>query len=63
MGLTYDVLKTKVKTEGKFTLEELMWMLDKMKEMDRTLDSLKTTTNERLGKIESKGDDHIPGGI
>lgn len=63
MGLTYDVLKTKVKTEGKFTLEELMWMLDKMKEMDKNLDSLITTTSERFGKIESKGDDHIPGGI
>jgi len=63
MGLTYDVLKTKVKSEGKFTLEELMWMLDKMKEMDRTLDSLKTTTEERLRLIERKDDDHIPGGI
>ena len=63
MGLTYDVLKTKVKTEGKFTLEELMWMLDKMKEMDRILDSVKTTTEERLSKIESKDDDHIAGGI
>ena len=41
MGLTYDVLKSKVKSEGKFTLEELMWMLDKMKEMDRVLDSVK----------------------
>jgi hypothetical protein len=63
MGLTYDVLKTKVKSEGKFTLEELMWMLDKMKEMDRILDSVKTTTEERLSKIESKDDDHIAGGI
>ncbi len=63
MGLTYDVLKTKVKTEGKFTLEELMWMLDKMKEMDRILDSVKTTTEERLSRIESKDDDHIAGGI
>ena len=63
MGLTYDVLKTKIKTEGKFTLEELMWMLDKMKEMDRILDSVKTTTEERLSKIESSSDDHIPGGI
>ena len=63
MGLTYDVLKSKVKTEGKFTLEELMWMLDKMKEMDRVLDSVKTTTEERLSRIESKDDDHIAGGI
>jgi hypothetical protein len=63
MGLTYDVLKTKVKSEGKFTLEELSWMLDKMKEMDRTLDSVKTTTEERLSRLESKDDDHIPGGI
>ena len=63
MGLTYDVLKTKVKSEGKFTMEELMWMVDKMKEMDRTLDSVKTTTEERLNRIESKDDDHIPGGI
>ncbi len=63
MGLTYDVLKTKVKSEGKFTLEELMWMLDKMKEMDRTLDSVKTTTEERLSRIESMDDDHIAGGI
>ncbi|NIV99393.1 hypothetical protein GWN26_09710 [Candidatus Saccharibacteria bacterium] len=63
MGMTYDLLKTKVKSEGKFTLEELMWMLDKMKEMDRSLDSLKTTTNERLVRIEAKDDDHIPGGI
>ncbi len=63
MGLTYDVLKTKVKTEGKFTLEELMWMLDKMKEMDRALDSVKTNTEERLSRIESMDDDHIAGGI
>jgi len=63
VGLTYDVLKTKVKAEGKFTLEELMWMLDKMKEMDRVLDSVKTTTDERLSRIEGQGDDHIPGGI
>ncbi len=63
MGLTYDVLKSKVKSEGKFTLEELMWMLDKMKEMDRILDSVKTTTEERLSRIESKDDDHIAGGI
>ncbi len=63
MGLTYDVLKTKLKTEGKFTMDELMWMVDKMKEMDRTLDSVKKTTEERLARIESKGDDHIPGGI
>ncbi len=63
MGLTYDVLKTKVKSEGKFTLEELSWMLDKMKEMDRTLDSVKSTTEERLSRLESKDDDHIPGGI
>ncbi len=63
MGLTYDVLKSKVKSEGKFTLEELMWMLDKMKEMDRALDSVKTTTEERFSKIESKDDDHIAGGI
>jgi len=63
MGLTYDVLKTKIKSEGKFTLEELSWMLDKMKEMDRTLDSVKTTMEERLSRIESKDDDHIPGGI
>jgi hypothetical protein len=38
-------------------------MLDKMKEMDRTLDSVKTTMEERLSRIESKDDDHIPGGI
>ncbi len=63
MGMTYDVLKTKLKSEGKFTLEELLWMLDKMKEMDRVLDSVKTTTEERLSKIESSSDDHIPGGI
>jgi hypothetical protein len=63
MGLTYDVLKIKVKSEGKFTLDELMWMVDKMKEMDRTLDSVKKTTEERLSRIESKDDDHIPGGI
>jgi hypothetical protein len=63
MGMTYDVLKTKIKSEGKFTLEELSWMLDKMKEMDRTLDSVKSTTEERLSKIERKDDDHIPGGI
>ncbi len=63
MGLTYDVLKSKVKSEGKFTLEELMWMLDKMKEMDRVLDSVKTTTEERLSRMESKDDDHIAGGI
>jgi hypothetical protein len=63
MGLTYDVLKTKVKSEGKFTMEELMWMVDKMKEMDRTLDSVKTNLEERLHRIESKDDDHIPGGI
>jgi len=63
MGLTYDVLKTKVKSEGKFTMEELMWMVDKMKEMDRTLDSVKTNTEERLSRIEGKDDDHIPGGI
>jgi len=63
MGLTYDVLKTKVKSEGKFTMDELMWMVDKMKEMDRTLDSVKKTTEERLTRIESKDDDHIPGGI
>jgi hypothetical protein len=63
MGLTYDVLKTKIKSEGKFTLEELSWMLDKMKEMDRTLDSVKSTTEERLSRLESKDDDHIPGGI
>ncbi len=63
MGLTYDVLKTKIKSEGKFTLEELSWMLDKMKEMDRTLDSVKTTMEERLSRIERKDDDHIPGGI
>ncbi|MCZ6513851.1 MAG: hypothetical protein O6857_07990 [Nitrospinae bacterium] len=63
MGLTYDVLKSKVKSEGKFTLEELMWMLDKMKEMDRVLDSVKTTTEERLSRIESQDDDHIAGGI
>ena len=63
MGLTYDVLKSKVKSEGKFTLEELMWMLDKMKEMDRVLDSVKTNTEERLSRIESQDDDHIAGGI
>ena len=63
MGMTYDVLKTKLQSEKKFTLDELLWMLDKMKDMDRTLDSVKTTTEERLGRIESKDDDHIPGGI
>ena len=63
MGLTYDVLKTKVKTEGKFTMDELMWMVDKMKEMDQTVDSVKTTTEERLSRIERKDDDRIPGGI
>jgi hypothetical protein len=31
--------------------------------MDRTLDSVKTTTDERLSRIEGKDDDHIPGGI
>ncbi len=63
MGLTYDVLKTKVKTEGKFTLDELMWMVDKMKEMDKNIESVKTTMEERFSRIESKDDDHIPGGI
>ena len=63
MGLTYDVLKTRIKSEGKFTMEELMWMVDKMEEMDRTLSSVKTNTEERLSRIESKDDDHIPGGI
>ncbi len=63
MGLTYDVLKIKVKSEGKFTLEELTWMLDKMKEMDRALDSVKSTMEERLSRLERKDDDHIPGGI
>jgi len=63
MGLTYDVLKTKIKSEGKFTMEELMWMVDKMEEMDHTLKSVKTTVEERLSKIERKDDDHIPGGI
>ena len=63
MGLTYDVLKTKVKTEGKFTLDELMWMVDKMKEMDKNIESVKTSMEERLSRIESKDDDHIPGGI
>ena len=63
MGLTYDVLKTKLKSEGKFTMDELMWMVDKMKEMDHSLDSVKKTMDERLSRIESKDDDHIPGGI
>ena len=63
MGLTYDVLKTKVKSEGKFTLEELMWILDKIENLERTLDSVKTNLEERLHLIERKDDDHIPGGI
>lgn len=63
MGLTYDVLMTKVKSEGKFTMEELMWMVDKMKEMDKNIESVKTTMDERISRIERKDDDHIPGGI
>jgi hypothetical protein len=63
MGMTYDVLKTRLKSEGKFTMDELMWMVDKMKEMDHNLDSVKKTMEERLSRIESKDDDHIPGGI
>lgn len=63
MGLTYDVLKIKVKSEGKFTMEELMWMVDKMKEMDKNIESVKASIEERLSRIERKDDDHIPGGI
>jgi hypothetical protein len=63
MGMTYDVLKTRLKSEGKFTMDELMWMVDKMKEMDHNLDSVKKTMEERLSRIESKDNDHIPGGI
>lgn len=63
MGLTYDVLKTKIKSEGKFTLEELTWILDKMKEMDKNIESIKIALEERLSKIERKDDDHIPGGL
>jgi hypothetical protein len=63
MGMTYDVLKTRLKSEGKCTMDELMWMVDKMKEMDHNLDSVKKTMEERLSRIEGKDDDHIPGGI
>ena len=63
MGLTYDVLKTKLQTEHKLTLDELLWLVDKVKELDRGLDSLRDSTNDRLHKIERLEDDHIPGGI
>jgi len=34
-----------------------------MKEMDKNIESIKTTLEERLSKIERKDDDPIPGGL
>lgn len=63
MGTTYDVLMDKVESGDDFSSEELRWMVEKMKEMDRVLYSVKRNTEERLYKIERKEDGHIPGGL
>ena len=63
MGMTYELCKAKIKSEKKFTLEELMWMLEKIETMEKKMDKLEESMDERLNVFERAADDHIPGGI
>ena len=63
MAMTYDLLKSKIKTEGKLTRDELFWMIDKMETMEKEMDRLNENLEERLRRMEMEKDDHIAGGI
>ena len=63
MTLTVEVIKNKMKAEGKLTREEIFWMLDHIESLERRFDVVEESFNERLGKIERQSDDHLPVGI
>ena len=63
MAMTYDLLKSKIKTEGKLTRDELFWMIDQMDKMEKEMNKLTENLGERLSRMEMEKDDHIAGGI
>lgn len=63
MGMSYGLFKAKVKSEGKFTLEEIIWMIEKMENFEKQIEKLEADLTDRINKLERAQDDHIPGGI
>ena len=63
MAMTYEVLKMRMKEEGKLTRDEIFWIIDKLEAVEKKLEHLETGMTERLQALEREKDDHIPGGI
>ena len=63
MALTYEVIKMRMKDEGKLTRDEIFWILDKLEAIEKHLHEVEAGLEERLAKMEREKDDHIPGGI
>lgn len=63
MAMTYDLLKSRIQSEGKLTRDELFWLIDQMDSMEKEMKKLNDNLDERLRRMELEKDDHIAGGI
>lgn len=63
MALTVEVIKAKMKAEGKLTAEEIYWILDHIDSLEKKMHAIEEKLDDRLRKLEREKDDHIPGGI
>lgn len=63
MALTYEVIKMRMKDEGKLTREEIFWIIDKLEALEKKLEEVEAHIDERFHMLERDKDDHIPGGI
>lgn len=63
MAMTYDLLKSRIQSEGKLTRDELFWLIDQMDRMEKEMKKLNENLDERMRRMEMEKDDHIAGGI
>lgn len=63
MAMSFGLLKAQLKQEGKFTLDQIVWMLEKIENLEKQIEKVELKVGERINKLERAQDDHIPGGI
>lgn len=63
MAMTFGLIKSQIKSEGKFNLDQLIWILDKIESLEKEIEKMDGAVGERITKLERAQDDHIPGGI
>jgi len=63
MAMTFELLKSKIETEGKLTRDELFWLIDQMEVFEKQMNKMEENLDGRIHALEMEKSDHIPCGI